>query len=133
LAVPILLLFTGISAVIRNWVSKPVLFLMLVLNLPLSYYAGYVRPLVYGLSNQTPAHWFGNLLKSAIVPQINVPPPFQIPGLLFGYPLVLLLSWGLRKSPKRWWLYGGLALAPVMFGALIQPVWIDPMFHHYGP
>jgi Zn-dependent protease with chaperone function len=147
LAVPTLLLFTGLSARMRNWANRLgrrwplvigvylIFFLVLTLavNLPLSYYAGYVRPHAYGLSNQSLGRWFGNMLKSLVVPNTQFP-PFQVPGLMFGYLFVLLLYSLLRKSPKRWWLYAGLALIPVIFfGALIKPVWLDPLSHEYGP
>ncbi len=147
LAVLALLLFTGLSAKIRNWANRlgrawplrlgayMVLFLlfMLVANLPLSYYAGYVRPHAFGLSNQGLGRWFAGVLMSLIVPNTQFP-PFQVPGLLFGFLLFLLIFWLLRKSPTRWWLYAGLALLPlVFFGALIKPIWMDPLLNEYGP
>jgi hypothetical protein len=66
LAVLALPMFTGLSAKMRNWANKPgrtwplrigvylILFslFMLIVNLPLSYFADYVRPHAFGLSNQ---------------------------------------------------------------------------------
>jgi STE24 endopeptidase len=147
LAVLALLVFTGLSAKIRNWATKLgqawplrigaylILFslFMLIVNLPLSYFEGYVRPHAFGLSNQSVPRWFGNVLKSLFIPNTQFP-PFQIPGLVFGYLFVLLLYSFLRKSPKRWWLYAGMALMPlIFFGALIKPVWMDPLSNQYGP
>ena len=141
------LLVTGLSARMRTWANRPgrswpltiaaylVLFLLftLIVNLPLSYFAGYVRPHAYGLSNQGLGRWFGNVLKTLVLPDTRFP-PFQIPGLLLGYLFVLPLFVLLRKSPSRWWLYGGLALMPlIFFGALIKPVWMDPLLNDYGP
>jgi STE24 endopeptidase len=38
----------------------------------------------------------------------------------------------LRTSPRRWWLYGGLASLPVATLLLIiAPIWIDPLFNDY--
>jgi Zn-dependent protease with chaperone function len=40
----------------------------------------------------------------------------------------------LRKSPKRWWLWAGLATIPIATLTLvIAPVWVDPLFNEYGP
>jgi STE24 endopeptidase len=42
----------------------------------------------------------------------------------------LLLRW----SPRRWWLYAGLASAPVAaFVLVISPIWIDPLFNDFHP
>jgi STE24 endopeptidase len=148
LAASSLLLFTGLSARIRTWAKKYVhawplavgvyltLFLVftLVINLPLSYYVDYVRPHTYALSNQSLGRWFGNQLRSLLVSQTIQYPPLQVPGLFLGYPFIVVLFGILKKSPKRWWLYTGLALVPFMFfGALVKPIWLDPLFHHYGP
>jgi len=147
LAVLALLMFTGLSAKMRNWANKLgrtwplsigvylIVFslFMLIVNLPLSYFAGYVRPHAFGLSNQSVRRWFGNELMSLVVPYAQFP-PFQVPGLVFGFLFVLLLYSLLRKSPKRWWLYAGMALMPlIFFAALIKPVWIDPLSNQYGP
>jgi STE24 endopeptidase len=146
LAVPILLLFTGTSAKMSGWANRMtpwrpmalavylILFLTatIALNLPLSYYAGYLRPDALGLSNQSIGGWFGSVPKSFL---FNAQfPPLQIGGLVVGYPLVLLLFWILKRSPKRWWLYSGLALVPFLaFAQFLRPVWLDPLLHHYGP
>jgi STE24 endopeptidase len=147
LAVLALLMFTGLSAKMRNWANRAgrqwplriaaylIMFslFMMIVNLPLSYFAGYVRPHAYGLSNQSVGRWFGNVLKSLVIPNTQFP-PFQVPGLVFGFLFVLLLYSLLRKSPQRWWLYAGMALMPlIFFGALIKPVWMDPLSHQYGP
>src|SRR4029434_7918815 len=40
----------------------------------------------------------------------------------------------LKKSPRRWWLYTGLAAIPfIVLVALVQPIWIDPLFNTFGP
>ena len=140
-------LFSGGSVRIRNWAygigrTWPLrlgayvigfsLF-MLAANLPLSYYAGYVRPHAFGLSNQGLGRWFASVLKSLIVPVAQFP-PIRVPGLLLGFLFFLLIFWLLRKSPTRWWLYAGLMLLPlVFFSAFIKPIWLDPLLNEYSP
>ncbi len=52
-----------------------------------------------------------------------------------GLALVLWIPYLLlRRSPKRWWLYAGLASIPVASLVLvITPVWVDPLFNDFGP
>src|SRR5205085_2323908 len=40
----------------------------------------------------------------------------------------------LRMSPRRWWLYTGLASIPVLtFLLFVSPVWIEPLYNDFGP
>jgi STE24 endopeptidase len=134
LAIPALLLFTGASArlrrlafrVGRRWLPSLVLYACLftlvlaVLNLPLSYYAGFVRQHAYGLSNQSLEKWIGDWLKGVVLSASGLAAVLWIPYLL------------LQRSPRRWWLYAGLTTIPVAtFLLLISPVWIDPWFNEY--
>ena len=146
LVAPALLLLTAVSARVRNWAAKATvawplstgiyllsyLTITLVLNLPLSFYAGYLRPHAYGLSSFSVDQWFVGVLKTLLfTPQF---PPAQIPGFLLGFPFVLVLYWLLKKSPGQWWLYTGLVLVPFfLVGSWIQPIWLDPILRHYGP
>ncbi len=136
LFVPAVLLLSGFSAKLRtfargigrNWYFTiavyVVLFslLMFAIDLPLNWYEGYAREHAYGLSNQTPAKWFGDAIKSLIF------------GCLFGVLFLWVPYLLLEKSPRRWWLYTGLGAIPLIFLlVLIQPVWIDPFFNEFGP
>ncbi len=117
LLVPLLLLFTGLSArmrdaarkVGRNWFFTVGLYGILftlvtaVLSLPLDYYQGFVRPHAYGLSNQTLAKWLSDSFKELAM---GAWPS----ALLLWVPYLLM-----RKSPRRWWLYTGLASIPFLF------------------
>jgi Zn-dependent protease with chaperone function len=39
----------------------------------------------------------------------------------------------LRRAPKRWWLYAGLATVPVAtFVLAVSPIWIEPLFNDFG-
>jgi Zn-dependent protease with chaperone function len=136
LAIPCLLLFTGLSVRMRDlarrigrkWFFVVAVYFVLysllgyALDFPLAYYAGYLRQHAYGLSNQTFAKWFGDSLKGLAV------------GVVFGCLFVWLPYLLIRRSPRRWWLYTGLVMVPVMvFVMLIQPIWIAPLFNRFGP
>src|SRR5262249_7088354 len=77
LALPALILFSGFSAELRtlahragrNWLGTIVVYFVLlrviifVVELPMSYYAGFIRPHSYGLSNQAFSKWAGDEAK----------------------------------------------------------------------
>ncbi|MCA1733187.1 MAG: M48 family peptidase, partial [Acidobacteria bacterium] len=83
-AVPLILLFTGFSAKMRDWsrtagrkwiftvVIYAILFSVVtwVLDLPLAYYSGFVRQHAYELSNQTAAKWWSDAAKGLMVGSI---------------------------------------------------------------
>jgi Zn-dependent protease with chaperone function len=132
LLVPALAVFTGYSARLRSWAQQVsrrwyVTFALFVLaygliyflaSLPLSYYAGFVHPHHYGLSNQTLGRWLAQYAKVA--------------GVVMA--VVLTTSWFplvvIRKSPRRWWLYLGLLALPSLCTlAWVEPWVIAPLFH----
>jgi Zn-dependent protease with chaperone function len=134
--IPAVLLFSGLSArmrslsqrVGRRWLLTVLLYavlftvLLAALTFPLSYYAGYVRQHQYGLSNQSLGTWAGDWIKGVALSGLGLAAVLWIPYLL------------LRRSPRRWWLYAGLASIPLtalLF--VITPVWIDPLFNDYEP
>jgi Zn-dependent protease with chaperone function len=136
LLIPALFLFTGFSARIRDWARRIgrwwffvigvyfaiFLFINFAIDLPLSYYQGYVRQHAYGLSNQTFGKWFGDEIKGLLLGVVA--------GFLFLWIPYLLL----KKSPRRWWLYTGLLAIPfLILVTLVEPVWIDPLFNKFGP
>jgi Zn-dependent protease with chaperone function len=136
LLIPALFLFTGFSARIRDWAKRIgrwwyfiigvyfAIFLIInfAIDLPLSYYQGYVRQHAYGLSNQTLGKWFGDEIKGLLI------------GIVFGFLFLWIPYLLLKKSPRRWWLYTGLLAIPfLVLIILVQPVWIDPLFNKFGP
>jgi len=136
LAVPLLFLFTGLSAGIRTWATKLgrkwffviaiyfIVFTLInsLLNLPLAYYQEFVREHAYGLSNQSLDKWIDDTVKGLAVGIVI--------GVLFLWVPYLLLS----KSPRRRWLYTGVLTAPFLFLVmLVSPIWIDPLFNKFGP
>jgi Zn-dependent protease with chaperone function len=135
--VPGMILATGLSARFRDvarrcaggrWALTISVYAVLYLgvksliDLPLDYCETYVRPHVYGLSNQSPARWLDHWLKGLGVAMVT--------AFLFLWIPYLLIA----RSPRRWWLYVGLLAIPfTLFGALVQPVLVDPLFNHFGP
>jgi Zn-dependent protease with chaperone function len=54
--------------------------------------------------------------------------------LAFGALVIWFPYWLMRRSPRRWWLYTALASLPVMFFVmLVEPVWVAPLYNHFGP
>ena len=136
LLVPAAFLFTGFSATMRGWsyrIGKKWFFAIalyfivfsavtFVLDLPRVYYEGFVREYAYGLSNQTFAKWASDQLTGLVVGIVG--------GVAFLWVPYLLL----KRSPRRWWLYTGLAAIPfIVLVALVQPIWVDPLFNKFGP
>jgi STE24 endopeptidase len=136
LAVPALLLFTGLSARMRDAARKigrkpfftitlyGILFTLLtfILDLPLSYYQGFVRQHAYGLSSQAAGKWWTDTFIGLAISCVFI-------ALTLWFPY-----WLLRKSPRRWWLYSGLAVAPLLALMLfVTPIWIEPSFNDFGP
>lgn len=136
LALPLLFLMTGLSARLRTlamrwgrrWLPGVMIYALLftllyaVVTLPLAYYEGFVRPHAYGLSNQSFHKWLSDAVKTLGLTGVGVALVLWIPYLL------------LRRSPRRWWLYAGLATLPITtFLLIVSPVWIDPLFNRFGP
>ncbi len=129
-------LLLGWAAGLRAWLAVPItenwllivafvaIFggIYFVLNLPLSYYSGFVLPHRFDQSNQTLKDWVVDQLK----------------GLLIAVPLGLILLEGLyaflRAFPDTWWLWAAGAL--LIFQVLLvnlAPVLIMPLFNKYVP
>jgi STE24 endopeptidase len=133
--VPLLILFTGLSAKMRTLAERlgrgrirTVMIYMLffavvsfLFDLPLSFYAEFIREHSYGLSNQSFGKWIGDAGKNLLIGAISA-------ALIGWIPYSLI-----RRSPRRWWLYFGIGSVPVIFFfILIKPVFIDPMFNDFG-
>ena len=136
IAVPALILFTGFSARIRRfaegrgrpWLvtiglyAAAFLTIEFLINLPLRYYAGFVRLHEYGLSVESFGRWLGDSLKGLAIEVVG--------AVLFLWVPYLLIA----RSPRRWWLYTGLLTLPfAAFSAFLAPIAIDPLFNEFGP
>lgn len=136
LLVPLVLLFTGLSARIRDvakrvgrkWYFTLAIYgaiisiVFWVVNLPLAWYQGFVREHAYGLSTQSAGKWFGDSAKGMVLGIIGFALVMWVPYLL------------LRKSPRRWWLWTAVAALPLLAATFfIQPLVVDPLFNDFGP
>ena len=92
------------------------------IDLPLSFYEGFVRLHAYGLSNQTLGKWTTDSLTRVAV------------EMVVGFALTWVPYLLMARSPRRWWLYMGLLSVPFLFVTmLVMPVWIDPLYNTFGP
>ncbi len=134
--IPALILFTGLSARMRNLAQKigrkwfftigayAALYFLLryVVDFPLDYLQGFVRQHAYGLSNQSFGQWLGDSLKTLLLTVVIV-------GLILPGPYFFL-----KKSPRRWWLYTAVVAVPFgIFFLVVQPIWIAPLYDDFGP
>ena len=93
-----------------------------VLNLPLSYYGGFILPHRFDQSNQTFKDWVIDIIK----------------GVAVGAPLSLilleLLYLALRATGDLWWLWAAIGL--LVFNVLLSnlaPIIIMPLFNKFVP
>lgn len=129
-------LLTGWSAALRDWVFSwtdsvwiavgafggifgGVFYLI---DLPLSYYTGYVLPHRYELSNQDLKGWIIDQLKGLLL------------GAALGGLLLEVVYFLLRIAPQTWWLWTGLVL--LFFSVVLAnlaPILIFPIFYDFQP
>ena len=137
LALPAALLWSGLSADLRSIAARaarghfyPTLVIYLALlslllsivQLPLTYVAGYARERAYGLSEQRLGKWAGDQVKGFVI------------GLIVGAAVLWVPYRLLAASPTHWWLWTGiLALPFFVLVLLVTPVFIAPLFNKFGP
>ena len=89
--------------------------------LPWTIYTGYIREKQYDLMNQSFGGWLLDQGKSLGL------------GIVMSAILFTIVLAVIRKSPKRWWLWGALTMtAFAAFGAMIVPVFVTPLFNTYA-
>ncbi|PYQ29026.1 MAG: peptidase M48 [Acidobacteria bacterium] len=135
IGVLLLLLLSGASrkmrdlaaALSKKWFVMAMLYIVFftiattLLEFPLSYYAGFVLPHQFDLTNQTFVSWLADEGKGLGV------------GLVLSALIGALALFGIRKF-KRWWLVLWIGTIPiVLLMVVIQPVILDPIFNKFEP
>lgn len=93
-----------------------------IIDLPLSYYTGYVLPHRYKLSNQKLDDWILDQLKGGLL------------AALLGGVILEIIYLVLRAAPDTWWLWaGGILLVFNVILANLAPVLIFPIFYDFKP
>lgn len=93
-----------------------------VLDLPLSYYTGYVLPHRYQQSNQNLKSWVVDLIKNLSL------------SAVLGGVLLEIIYLVLRSSPESWWLWtAGILLLFNVLLANLAPVLLFPIFYKFTP
>jgi STE24 endopeptidase len=93
-----------------------------IIDFPLGYYAGFVLPHRYDLSNQTFGAWLVDQAKGVLV------------GGVLGLAVIEIVYFVLRISPDLWWLWTGLIL--LLFNVILAnlaPVLLMPLFFKFTP
>jgi STE24 endopeptidase len=92
------------------------------ISLPLNYYADYILPHRFGLSNQTFGGWIGDQVKTALV------------GGVLGLLLLEVVYAVLRLAPETWWLWAtGIMILFNVLLANLAPVLLYPIFYKFKP
>ena len=92
----------------------------LIINLPLSYYSGYVLPHRFNLSTETHSAWMMDEVKGLLI------------GGLLGLLLLEVVYLLLRIAPETWWLWvAGVLLLFTVVLANLAPVLLMPIFNKF--
>jgi STE24 endopeptidase len=111
-----------------HWIIQLLLFVLVLslpwslIDLPFSFYSGFILPLRFELSNQSLRGWIADQIKGALL------------GGLIGAPLLIGMFALLRATAGSWWLWGatGYSLFGILLTAL-TPVIIMPIFYRFKP
>ncbi|MDR4945871.1 M48 family metallopeptidase [Neobacillus cucumis] len=130
-----LILLFGFSRAFKKWADQSAKYKLLrmpiyliwlsffafIATFPLNYIS-YSLSRTYHISTQTFASW----MKDELI-------DFWI-NYASWLIIVPVLYWVMKKSPKRWWLYGWLLSVPfTLFMMFLQPVVIDPLYNDFYP
>ena len=136
IAVSALLLWSRFAAGIRNFEQRrtrsrfwqvsiyvAIYFVTVaVLSFPLTLYESFFREHAYGLSNQNFAQWFGDFIKGE---------GMGLVGMVIGVTVIYTV---IRATPRYWWAWGTVVtILFIMIVAVIEPVFIAPVFNNYKP
>lgn len=133
-ALLLLWLLTGLSAQLRDWISSwtanPWLAVLAfgaifggvftLLDLPLSYYTGYILPHRFQQSNQDLKGWITDQIKGLLL------------AAVLGGMVLEGIYYLLRAAPQDWWLWAGALM--LFFNVLLAnlaPVLLFPIFYKF--
>ena len=111
----------------RRWLqvilfAAPFFLLLSLLELP-GGIASHIILVHFGLSIQHWSSWFTDAAKAILIEEVLVSTLFAV-----------ILFWCIRRAPQRWWLRcWAIFVLCVVFGVLITPVVIDPLFNKFEP
>jgi STE24 endopeptidase len=96
--------------------------LYLLINIPLSFYSGFILPHRFEMSTQTLTGWITDQIKGILV------------GGVLGFIVLQVIYLVLRLYPDTWWLWaaGFLLLFSVVL-ANLAPVLLMPIFYKFKP
>jgi STE24 endopeptidase len=99
-----------------------VLTITALVGIPFDYYRTFVIDAKFGFNKMTPAMFFQDLLKHALL------------GLALGLPLLLTALWLMQSAGTWWWLWLWVVWAGFnLFVLAIYPVFIAPLFNTFSP
>jgi STE24 endopeptidase len=92
------------------------------LSIPWDAYARWWREKGYGLTSQPFGGWLGEHLLSMVI------------GLVVSLIVFSLLYWVIRRAPRTWWLWSGLAVTVMTVIFFVIGIFlIEPLFNTYKP
>jgi STE24 endopeptidase len=127
-------LLAGWSVALRNWITSWTgnpwiavaafggIFggIFTVIDLPLSFYTGYILPHRFKQSNLTLRGWLSDLIKGLLL------------SALLGGLILEIIYLVLRSAPDSWWLWvGGFLLLFNVLLANLAPVLLFPLFYDF--
>jgi STE24 endopeptidase len=113
---------TGRPSLRAGLYAIPYVLVSALIALPWTIYTGFIREHQYGLSNQSFGEWVGDQGLQLII------------GVIVTALLLMGLFAVIRRSPKRWWLWGtGVTTLFLVVGVAVAPVFITPLFNTYKP
>ncbi|MDQ6799539.1 MAG: M48 family metallopeptidase [Acidobacteriota bacterium] len=130
-----LLMRTGISFRLRDVASRigrkrfPIAMIyfalltlvIIAMELPLTFYQGFVVPHQFDLTSQSLASWLGDFGKAVVV------------DVIIGAPIAALALLAIHYF-RRWWVVLWLGSIPlIILGVVMTPLIIDPLFNKFEP
>ncbi|MBC8733108.1 M48 family metallopeptidase [Paraburkholderia sp. UCT2] len=92
------------------------------IDLPFDYYRQFVVEQRFGFNRMRKSLFFFDRLKGALL------------GIAFGLPLLFVVLWLMNRAGNLWWLWAWVVwVAFQMFGLLIFPTFIAPLFNKFEP